>query len=895
MQLPSHLLRTYRRYKTEEKDLLSWICDSAGKVGHSTTPRHNTTSVKLKGRERAEARRAAEARKNVTDNDYYEEPTIAIFDIIPSVRAIASSPKITSVPADVANKLLHVLTLRRRCLHWYRSNTSQHDRATRLENEKHEYPVSILEQAVDILRHKLPQPVIASPVRLSPAQTPAGIVFNPPIQDTKHVNVSHALGSDESDTSDSVVSSLSDDGEAELDHKLPTAGNVAVDIPEGLSTPRLSEDDRIQEDYNLAQFCLYQDIEQIEDYLFLELVRYTLDQQNSDWLPFLANTAIDMVLKMYRSIDTSVKDPKKCMIEFLKHMNESNPDAVNKSPLMRMQDIIAKQMAVSEAQKVAAQKNQIIVVERRYPEFHTEGRDLDYFGTTVEQQKLVEQSFIAAIWDADIPSEPSAVQPWFLDSVSKVIQLAKNYKHSSRGRYVFFNVDVVTAFTLRLNLLATMVLGEKRSIAFDALRKTALAVSAQSKKWDKFKHTLAPHGRIKDISPNLVESLARLSKDKQRDLEMLNNDLQFLAQLNPFFCCLNNHHERMYTAIESVQIMDQCFVVQLLGHVWNLLREEQYLTSGWLDLDFLIGALGVDFVFQGKRPTIAAGREALGYRIWYAFGLKKKDVAKLVSLFFSKKRPMGEICIKGHMRSRFIASDMPVFWVLYCREHWDTSGYDLGAVDAVLVTAAVVIPPILGQKPVEVVFSDRKGSISNRPQLWKQFDKGPTLDATDLLSLMKSGLRRDFSMLDFDYLKFHKRCRKLVNKLVDAFGEFESSPFDGYDKPTTADKAKYIVWDLLLSDEKEMHVKAAQVFKEWLQENGDVGVAGIPEKPRSTSFPLPLKPQIVQVVQDIVRRRGLMDDVFTREQEWGMGVAVTGSIEQTVRTAWATQKTGKKA
>ncbi|KAK5080790.1 hypothetical protein LTR70_008718 [Exophiala xenobiotica] len=893
MQLPSHLLRTYRRYKTEVKDLLSWICDSAEKVGHSIAPQHNTTSVKLKGRERAEARRAPEARKNVTDNDYYEEPTIAIFDIIHSVRAIASSPTITSGPADVAKKLLHVLTLRRRCLHWYRSNTSQHDRATRLENEKHEHPVSILEQEVDILRHKLPRPVLASPVRLSPAPTPAGIAFNPPIQDAKHVDVSHALGSDESDKSDTILTSLSDDGEAELDHKLPTAGDVAVGIPEALPTPRLSEDDRIQEDYNLAQFCLYQDIEQIEDYLFLELVRYALDQQNSDWLPLLANTAIDMVLKMYRSIDTLLKDPKKCRIGFLKHMVESNPDAFNKLPLMRMQDTIAKQVAISEAQKEAAKAYQVVVVERRYPEFHREGRDLDYFGTTVEQQKLVEQSFVAAIWDAEIPSEPSGVQPWFMDSVSKVIQRAKNYK--PRGGYVFFSVDVATAFTLRLNLLATMVLGEKRSIAFDAHRKTALAESAQSKKWDKFKHTLAPDGRIKDISPNLVESLAHLSKDKQRYLEMLNNDLQFLAQLNPFFCCLNNHHVRMHTAVESVQITDQGFVVQLLGHVWNLLREEQYLTSGWLDLDFLIGALGVDFVFQGKRPTIAAGREALGYRIWYAFGLKKKVVAKLVSLFFSKKRPMGEICIKRHMRSRFISSDVPVFWVLYCREHWDTSEYDLGAVDAVLVTAAVVIPPILGQKPVEVVFSDRKGSISNRPQLWKQFDKGPKLDAPDPLSLMKSGLRRDFSMLDFDYLKFHKRCRELVNKLVDAFGEFESSPFHLYDKPTTADKAKYIVWDLLLSDKKEMHVKAAQVFEEWLQEDGDVGVAGIPEKPRSTSFPLPLKPQIVQVVQDIVRRRGLMDGVFTREQEWGMGVAVTGSIEQTVRTAWATQKTGKKA
>lgn len=138
------------------------------------------------------------------------------------------------------------------------------------------------------------------------------------------------------------------------------------------------------------------------------------------------------------------------------------------------------------------------------------------------------------------------------------------------------------------------------------------------------------------------------------------------------------------------------------------------------------------------------GREALNHRIWYAFGLNKKDVTKLVSQFFSKKRRSGEIYFKGHMRRRFIASDMAVFWILDCGEGWHTDRYDVGAVDAVLVTTAVVIPPILGQNPVEIVFSGSEGIISNRPQLWKQFEKGPTLGAPDLLSLMKKGPMRDF-------------------------------------------------------------------------------------------------------------------------------------------------------
>lgn len=814
MQLPSHLLRAYRTYKTEEKDLLSWICDSAEEIGLSIELKQNTTSAKLKGRDRAEARPAAQARENFTNSDYYEEPRIAIFDIIPSVRAIASNPKITSVPADVANKLLHVLALRRRCLRWYRRNTSQHDRVTRLENKKHEYPVFVLEQAVNLLRHKLPEPLAASHVRSSPTPAPADNASSCSNQHEKHTNVPPALGSDESDTSDSVLASLSDDGEAELDHKLPAAPAEAPEISEDLPISKLNEDDRIQEDCNLAQFCRYQDIEQIEDYMFLELVRYALDQENSDVLPFLANTAIDMVAKMYWSIQNSVKDPQKCILGFTKHVTTNNVEAVDKSPLMRMQDIIAQHIAFEEAQKRAARIHDIFVVHRACLNFQNSGSDLEYFGTTTEQQKLVEQSFIAAIWDAETPSERSDFSPFIVDSVSKIIQEIKNYTPPSRARYDFAGIDVATAFALRLNLLATMVLGEKTSMVFDALRKTASARSKQSTEWSKFKHTLAPHGRVSDISPDFVESLARLSEDKQRGLEMLNNKLRPIAQLNPLFCCFNNHNMRMYRAIQSVQLTEGFFVVPLLGHVWNLLREEQYLTSGWHDLDFLVRALGVHFVFQGERPTIDRGREALKYRIWYCFGLMKKDVTKLVSQFFSKKHPNSVIRIKGHLRRRFIASDMPVFWILDCRACWGKDRFDMGAVDAVLVAAAVVIPPILGQKPLEVVFSSHEGVISNRPQLWKQFERGAILDVPNLLSLIKKGLRREFRMLDFDYLDFQKRCRKLVNTLVDAFGAFKNSPFALYDKPTTADEMKYIVWDLLLSDEKEMYLKAAQVFKE---------------------------------------------------------------------------------
>ena len=131
-----------------------------------------------------------------------------------------------------------------------------------------------------------------------------------------------------------------------------------------------------------------------------------------------------------------------------------------------------------------------------------------------------------------------------------------------------------------------------------------------------------------------------------------------------------------------------------------------------------------------------------------------------------------------------------------------------------------------------------------------------------------------------------------MNNLFKAFDDLAKTPFNVSRDSTTADKIKYITWDILMSDDEEKHEKAAVVFKEWLEAYGDVGIKAIPEKARSM-FPLPLKPSLVRVVQDIVSRRGLMDDVFTREQEWGMGIAATKSIEETVQAGWAAQKSGK--
>ena len=562
------------------------------------------------------------------------------------------------------------------------------------------------------------------------------------------------------------------------------------------------------------------------------------------------------------------------------------------TPLMRLQDTLAKHMGISVLQKQAAKDFDVVVVPCLYPEFHEARHDFEYFGASLEQQEIVEQFFIAAIWEMEMPSTHGAFRPMVMDSVSQIIQQIKKMPTPLCSRYEFISVDVTTSFALRITLLANMALNGKSSIASDALTETASAVVAQAKHWQGIKHTLTPEFYLGEARQNMVEHLDHLSDNRRPELKLVRTNLRPLAQANPLFCCLNNIHIRMFTAIHSVSIIDQSFVVQLLGHLWNMLKEEGYLGNNWEDLDFLVNALGGQFIYQGERPNMRAGREALVHRIWYFMGLKKKDVVKLRS-HLSHRGPKPSFYQKVHFISRFIASDMPVFWILNCREGWHVRGYDIGAVDSALVANAVVVPPILAQKPTDVIFNTK--NIKNRPELFKLFDKAPMFAATTLLSLLKKGLTKDFAMLDFDYLAFQKQSLQLVDKLVQVSDDFDSTIFDIYEARTTTDQLKFVAWHLLLPDEEELHANAAQVFKEWLDENDSVGIQGIPRKSEGTSFPLPLKPQLVRVVRDIVARRGLMDDVFIPEQEWGLGVTSKGSIESAVRTAWATHKKGKKA
>lgn len=331
MQLPDHLLRTYHKYKADERDLLAWIEYAAECSGYQ----FKSAAAKLRGRERTLATRNA----NQTANEGLRAPQgqsrrnlrISLFDVSEPVSAIAASSRITEIPHDIAIKLERIIALREGCVSWFRSNTSQHDQETRESNQKHLYPLILLRKVLEKLEAKLPK---SHETRIETAftnqlpQTRERRSFKPLGPNGRNLFTVLTLNDGgENDAPDDVRDGFN----SQLQHSLPTTA----------ATPALSDDEKQQEEYNFAQFCLYEDVQRIEDFLILELVRYSLDQQNCDTLPYLVNSALDMIWQTSKTIEDSIGAKTRRRKAFATYVLQNHGDIIQSSPLMRMQEVVA--------------------------------------------------------------------------------------------------------------------------------------------------------------------------------------------------------------------------------------------------------------------------------------------------------------------------------------------------------------------------------------------------------------------------------------------------------------------------------------------------------------------------------------------------------------------------
>lgn len=863
MRLPHHLLRSYREYKEQERSLLLWIEKTAAASGHvlpQTGPK--TVGVKLKGRARTLARRATATRKSNNGEEAPspstspEEPTISILEILSPIEAIARNAKISSIPANIVEQFTAIQDLRKACLDWFKINTSQCDVETLRRNKRHAFPLKIIRDAIALLASKIPtqETTITGPT-LSVKADPNTSKFVNNIFD-------HLSLEETEDTSPQSAFT-------ESEHLSDSAIN--------LFDSQLTKEEQMQDEFNIAKFCMLRDIQEIEDYMVLELVRYSLDQANADVLPFLCNFAIDIVAKMEASLYESF-DRDKFEKGFLDTVLRPNWEVVTSSPILRMENSI----------RLCVQRKDEVPLAEELPET-CDAFDprTPYFGTLPAWQNSVKKNFFNHLLHLHSTRSVPDTSLSFELTPSLVSMLVPQL-FKKNGTYP---IPTSTVFAVRIALLAVLILNEQPCLPHAKLSCTSIRIKDLSAiREDLWKTPQYQSKRVKSIwhqmqpgeidRRNLFASFA-----PSIGLSM------FFLHAYPLMCALNDSQIRMFYAMKSIRAIEFSNIVKILAHLWNLLQEEKHLDFAWPDMQYLLEVLGEKFMFQSARPTCPTQNAVtLRSRLVYGMGLRKRSGFVVGEPWdLSSTPPVATF--KPYFSSEFV----PLFTLLSNR--CGGLAGSLRAEDAELIVTAIVFSDIIGQRPQSVHFAS-DSRIANRDKLWNYRDQMPHLQPMDLLALVKKCLHQEFRILDFDYLKFEQSTLEFAENLALALGimRIPSAPSATPDAIFQLENVAELV--ITTSQTSPMLPAMARAFEQWLETNSYVGVKALniveqrPIKPGSLLTSL--KPEVLEHVKDIVKRRGLREDVFSRDQLDGSLIAVTGKIEDAMRAAWAEHKIQRK-
>ena len=883
MQIPDHLHNTYLNYKAEEQSLLSWICDTARTSGHNfkakqnlgATPKNSSqsTATKLKGRARTLARRAAQTTADTqpaASPQSSSKSQIAIFDILPPLRSIAANPYST-IPYAMVEKLRAVLELRRKCVSWFKSNTPEEDDETRRRNYNHEYPVRVLESAMTIVEQILLKPSLNE---TQAKTTTPGHTLKPGVV---------------SDLSNTIQSLCFEDGLTGGQKHLEAIKEIdeAGVGTEASSSNRLSDEDRAQEEYNFAKFCLLYDVQQLEDFLVLELVRYSLDRSNSDVLPFLVDTALDMVQKMDASSTSSFEDATKFEAGFVEVFRAQSADDFYPSPYLRMQMVVSKMLHTNAG-------STDVPAECYDTTFDP---SIDYFRLSGRDRYFVEQSWLACALQKVKRTDGTRFGVLTVSSTNRVLDSIFAQPSSSHGICL---VPVSYTLALRLLLLAAIILKDDVSFPFHALseefEKQITMETERAKFWTSKEYCSQ---RAAAWWPRRVQCLVEdWERVRPLNKRAIKGPLTGLLEISPFTCCLSRERLSTDYAAASVSAMETSGIFRVLAHLHNLLVEEKVLDMCWADKDFLVEAMGEAYVYYITRPLLSQG-DAFRTQIFWGIGLNEVEAVKL---FFAPPDSGGGELV-SRLKPRFHRSTTPLHMLSMLRYGRANLNGDI-AVDLELVATATVVPKLIGRTPKKVRMTVNC-QLEDRAELFRIKDKGPGLQPVDLLSVVKRGIDQELRMNKFDYLELEKACTQLVRSLLQEFDDLKASPFGRFLMPHTIEQANSLILNIItLIGDKDPNAqslyrknleKAAKVFTTWIQQYGSVGVAD-KNSPKDCGHLSALSLDIVQEVERIVDRHGLLNDVFLPEQIQGMeaSIKVTDSLEARIAKLWAEHKEARK-
>ncbi|KAK5957706.1 hypothetical protein OHC33_000895 [Knufia fluminis] len=906
MRLPDHLLSSYRQYKEKEVAFLRWVVEAAARCGHPIRvrspvkqPSTTTDKPRLRGRERTLNRREAAARSGAVPlhDGLLEDALPAVYDILPAIRAIAASPAIDMVPAHVARQLLTVVNLRTKCLNWFQQMTGQDDTRTLEENRNHQYPVEVLQKTLGILEHKLPT-----------QQRRAGscTVLEQYAQQVQNVPYANKF------------SILDVDVPLETNSETTSGSNKVDAAPTPMNKTNVIHASEYE--YIVARYCMLQDYAAIGDFLVLEMCSQFLERPVLNTLGFLTNAAIDCARKMEEDLQLMFDNAEMLRAQLYTALSTANPGEMDS--ITRMQFILSEQIKTSIADRFDAEFEQNAAqfpeeVRIRWSAFKDEvararskSRDhethtVGYWDADGEQRFATERLFVTRILEDPASKEIDTYGDVFLDQTA--IMLATIHDQDNALVVMLndaaYSVPAWLAFGFRLRVLAYAIEQDQLPLHLAFMQRMAWTIKLRRLDHKSF---LTQSTHSFQASTDSGDSFR---KGMTQDIEKLegvfkasNGAAKQSLQHNFFICAANTFLMVQTYALDAIDIMGTSNVLSMLAWLWSMTKQEDFISTEWADMTFLLECFGEPFVFRGVRPNLNGSRDLL-LDMMHAQGLTNPKIVKAIraARIDPYNIPAG---MQLSFKANFTSSSMPFTHLVTTRVRQSNPGlYELGSTDLELVVGSELLPRLGGEKATKAAFDSRDGRISNRAELWKAYHKSPKLEPTQVLELMKREIMHESRIFHFDYLAFEKACTSLIESMLQGLMQ-EDSAFDTLVSKTTMEKARGIAREVVASAVASSKSKKGQrykprlevvktAFEQWLPANGSVG-----SKPAKALFPVnaptapvsSLRPDLLRHVREIIDRRGLPGGIFAEEQLEGTNIRVTRVLEDELMGLWAKHK-----
>lgn len=175
----------------------------------------------------------------------------------------------------------------------------------------------------------------------------------------------------------------------------------------------------------------------------------------------------------------------------------------------------------------------------------------------------IESSFLHTCWTEDSPKNPVDFHPFYFDSILKCI---KELNYSSVNRVCRPDrIPIGAVFGIRILLLTTIIIGERKLPAHTKLLETTTRSSLNTLQWSKMESILQNPWSNKQH----VSSLKNLAHDFPTHKQLRNKGLRPSFEFSPILCCLNDVTILSVASVLAVQVIDRSSIFRALSHLWN--------------------------------------------------------------------------------------------------------------------------------------------------------------------------------------------------------------------------------------------------------------------------------------------------------------------------------------